>query len=487
MAKTEQLDRTEQLPDDTVDGGQEGAKFPKAPPGGSDFFASLREIDWTVHLAYVSRNEPFRPNTDRNPYLVKYTEAFDEETIKLAYGSGVYVVRLNKRLPNGRDKTVNFYKFTIIDRAFPPVLVGYDGWEKDPRNRPWLWAHKGGAETAAHAAPQPGGLDVDGVLKIVDRVTAKLENPKDKQDAMAIMVQALQTGHQNAIAMITEAANANSPEKVIALVTALKGLMQTEQPAGGTGLAVVKEVMGAVKEIITLTRPAEQARPNGLVELKDMLGVLREAREVLGPGGEDAMGPGGTTKWDLYAELARQGGLLAQAVTQGIMAWRASKAAGAISVPSGTPAVASAANPVPEAAAALPAPVGREEQQQPPKLSQEQLFILGQIGPALVQHVTGDVELPGLSLAAWIEAGYGPVLAPSLAQLGPDSLLAIVQSHPPLWAQLQPFEPQLRAVLAEFCTWPAKRDAFMAGELPEQQDEEPSEPAKRSRRAGGKA
>jgi len=98
------------------------------------------------------------------------------------------------------------------------------------------------------------------------------------------------------------------------------------------------------------------------------------------------------------------------------------------------------------------------------------LWVLDKIVPALVARVTGDDPLPGLSLAAWIEEGFGPVMAPTVARLGPEKLMEMLRLYPPAWGQLAPFEAKVQEVVAEFCTWPEKRTAFLADELPEQQD-----------------
>jgi hypothetical protein len=448
---------------------------------GPGFFEKMRTLNWDHHIAYISRNEPYRPNTDRNPYLVKVTQAFDEEWIKTTYGSGVYAIRLNVVNPrNSKSQTLDYHKLTIIDKNFPPVLVGYDGWEQDPKNRPWLWA-KAAPAALPGSTVSGAGLSADDVLKIVDRVQSRLE-PQDRASAGQVMIEAMRTGHAQALEMINEAAQSNSPDKIVGLITALKGLVQSESPRENTGLAVVKEVMGTVKEIVALSRPTQPAEgTTGLAQLKDVIGILREAKDVLG-GGEES-GGAAEGKWGLYREVATQTGHLVQALTQGFIMWQASRGG---SRPAPTPGGASAPSgmlpqlPNPPTPAPIPpvsgAPVDAVASSAGPEtvpgsLDPQHVYILNQVGSALVQHVTSDRALPGLDFAQWIEDGYGPMLAPSLAQLGPEALFGILQAYPPLWQQLSPFAPKVQAMLAEFCTWPTRRAAYQAGELPEQQEE----------------
>src|SRR2546427_11581268 len=88
----------------------------------------------------------------------------------------------------------------------------------------------------------------------------------------------------------------------------------------------------------------------------------------------------------------------------------------------------------------------------------------------------------------WLEWGSGVGRRGLLRQRGREGLMRGIRPSPPLWQQVHMYEPRVLALVQELCTWPEKRAAFQAGELPEQQDdqEDQEEPVEQRKGARGR-
>jgi len=410
------------------------------------FFARLKDLDWDLHLAYVSRNEPFRPNTDRNPYMAKLSEPFDEDFLKNNYGSGVYAVRLNKRNPKtGKDKTVEYYKATIIDENFPPRLVGYEGWEHDLRNQRWLWALP---KTQQTVGTNGQGSDSKAIIDLLrDQLNrAQQQTPSGSVEgqaitrAMDVLTTAYKTGIENTkkddsnnlsvvkevLATVKELNTGKGDNGSAAIITLLTNL----QAQGAAQLAAAQEANAKMVEKLI-----ERAAPtSGVDDLIEKAGKLKDLKELFSGDGDSGGGSKRESTWE------KVGGMLVEAIAPA-MAPLGSALGRVILKNAGdreaTTTELVPATPNPHAAGAGPVPV-----------PDPQLQMV--IDVAKLMRGAIELGLDGSEFAERFETKYGQTAYDTIVAVPQSEAITQLQAFPQAWAILKPYEAQMPEFLAAF-------------------------------------
>ena len=128
----------------------------------------------------------------------------------------------------------------------------------------------------------------------------------------------------------------------------------------------------------------------------------------------------------------------------------------------------------PDSSASFP---GQTEVQNPQAQFHQLLQVIGT--PMLGMMMDPERETPGADFADWLMEwrGGGPQgrqFYETLTAQGPDMLMTLLKSYPPLWNQLMPIQEKLKIFIDQFFQHDEIRQAEMA-------DEEPPEPAPRPR------
>lgn len=439
-----------------------------------DITARIRAVsNWDAHIIYVYRMEPRRPNTSKNPYLVKYSEAIDAETLKMAYGSGVYQLRLLQAMKGGGSRQVDAGTVEILDENYKPVLGPlYAGWEDDPRNKPWLWASErgkpganvGGGESDSHAS----GLTANDVFKMVNLILDKAKPAtQDQRDALVnATISALEKGHDKSIEMILKQVDAQSPTKFVemlgameklskpgdAVMTALLGHLTSKPADNGLTPIVTALISGQTKMLETLStrQPEQQQQGNGLATLKDFVGLLKDSRELLaGPAVVAGEGGGADVPW--YVAL---GNAFSQTFGPALAA-----AAGPLSNALAAKLMAQSGVAVPIAPttpAALPAPTSGGSV--PPAAPDDGTrSIAAQMFPHVIAAVSEGRDGADLAQSLW-DLGFRPALAvlhgyewdgtANVRKSG--ALLSIIQLHPEWTRSGAPIAAQAERIITQF-------------------------------------
>jgi hypothetical protein len=409
----------------------------------------LEAAEWERNLLlYLYRLEPKRPNRHENPYITRWASPVDEELIKNTFGSGVYHLRLNRRDPKtGHHREVDTLVLNIEDHRFPPVMPGVDEWEKDPFNKRWAkWAAPDGVTKPAATAPSGDGLSgASEVFKIVDMVMqrAQPKTQEQRENVTTAVIDALRAANKEAVEMVVKQVDAQSPDKIVSLITALKDLVRPESAQG-----TLKDTLSMVREIIEITKQPQQTT-TGLGQIKELAETVTVLKEAFG--GDSGSGGGG--KWGWLHEVAQaipsivgQTGYLLNSIAQ----LRGKAALGVLqpvlSAPAGGALAAIDPNS-PEAIAQGVAGVSGA-----PAEGERQMMELIGLGQRLIGALQRGV--PGDDFARGMIDLEGPLVYQRFAGMGKDGLLRMLQSYPPLWQQLEPVKPQLEVFLDDFLRLP---------------------------------
>ena len=463
-------------------GGRPVGSKTKGPEAG--FFDRLKDLDWEKHLLYLYRLQPLVDRTmGGDPkYILKYSEAIDEDKVMQDHGSGVYQIRLTKA-KEGSAKTneIERHVFEIFNIKFPPQIpVGV--WLDDHRNERW----KGFKEImqAAPSAPTSsnGGGGSQDVGKLVQTIGKELRDGQvDPTKQFEAQTVAYQTGLKQGIETGKQvAAPANGESK---LLEVLLPLLLREPPKQDDSVVKVltiqleaeREQRKADREQAKADREAADKRADAAEKRhNDLMQVMLAKKENSGTDviqqftsmfnmfkgiTEGGLGATDDSWTGVFKEVVREAAPNIGPMLGGMISGAAQFAGGGprpAPGPQRLPAPASPAPPAPTSAQPAPPP------QQDPHIGAYQCVFMNQA--ALLNAVKSGK--PGIEFGDWLVEGHGPLEIEKLKAAGVDRIVAFIsQQVPALWAELQPFEMKFRAFLSELMSWtPAE-------------DEEPEDPA----------
>jgi hypothetical protein len=496
----------EQNPEaDKIDAADPYKQFKNRKVQMDEFWPMVKAIteknQWGRYKTYVYSYWPViirqlsDPSNKNN--LAVIDEPFDVEYLLHTFGSGTYGLHLCDQTRPQKFQCVCRTEIKLKDNDHPPVrdLREIDLGHKD--NRSYV-----------------DGLRARGLLKGEDVVDGKtsdnaaliglfrefLIREKDKRPAESVEGQAV----SKALDMLSSTYK-----------TSLDTLVKSD--SGNNGLAIVKEVVSAMKEmrppvtngessgkdvlVATLVTMLTESQKQQTILLTKMLekgtapdstektiDLLSKMRGFLGAGTGEGSGPG-DSKWSFWTAMVQGLPSMLGEVKEMVIGSMAYRGAQAARVPL-TPRTTAAASPAGPQAPALPAPAEEPNPEPVPvQLTPEVQQVLSLIGPKLEKCLAEEALYPGLELADWIESGYGDKLPLMIAQRGPEELNAAIRAFPPLWNSIHMYEAKLGPLIDEFCTWPVNRVAFQAGELPGMQDDggegEPEPPIPETRKRKG--
>lgn len=511
-ASTEKLDPND--PFKSLKGGRiETAKW-------WETVSAVPETAWGRYKVYLYR---LWPKIDRklsnpsNPNNIATFEApFDEGFLLRNHGSGKYELQLADL---GRPENFRRVCRTVLDLQnadYPPVIelreldLGYDG------NRSYIAGLRMRGLLPGENVSQHTSGDVQaviGVLREVLQHIQKTSQPNSTEgQAIGKVIDYMSTAYKATMENSLASLKHDDPEKFTKFVAAIKDLQGTANQGGS-----LRESLGTIKEIIALARPADQPSvlsqlkelkdlaglggppPNGLGQVRDLLGVMKEAKELFGAGigSEGAAGPGGG-KWEFWGEVIRQGApALRDMVHEGVEAWRQWLWMKGGGQPGGWPAQP-ASQPVAATPAALPAPAAQSAAQaarsapspagvsQPVGQPDPRLQVLQQVAVPFMGFLTSGRQ--GDDFAGHVEDGWGALAYDQLASFGEEGLLEVLKTSP-LWPQLAPLEAKVRVFLQQFLAFGQQPDGPPDGQPDrvnhfdeEPPDEPPEEPRKRARK-----
>lgn len=443
-----------QVADSTQEAAQTAETKPKKAT--ESFFATLNGYsapEWERQL--LLRLYRTAPQIDmglkgaKEFYIERYTEPIDEGRVKQDQGSGGYLARLYRSLPGKKDQLIDELYFSIFDAAFPPKAPR-GIWTSAPANAKWAEAFPDKPpETSAGAGPNGSvrtGMNASEVLQIVDKVLEKVKpaTPEQADALQSALVAALQKGHEKSIEMILKQVDAQSPDKMVAMITALQGLIKAEQPTVQDPLVMVSKVMDGLGGLVKLLKPEKpEVSTETRRESKFFDVFLEKAAERMF--GEDAgVSHGGGGKYEFWRDMVHQApvimGGLQGIIMHGIAAWKLpageykemlQRPGGAGSVPRETPE-------------AVAKPAGSLTEPSPTPPNMQRLMEIG----GLMAAAFGRGEAGG-EVAASVSTMFGADVYNQVRAMGPEMILGAFKQSP-LWPQLAPFESGFAEFVKDF-------------------------------------
>jgi hypothetical protein len=301
--------------------------------------------------------------------------------------------------------------------------------------------------------------------------------------------------------MVTEAASANSPDKLVATITALKGLVQVEQGKGNSDSQIVSLLMQGQAALQTQLAAAQERHDKLMEKLIDAKSVVPKApdpdaglfanldkleklRGFFSGGDEGSgMGSGGGKWWQslltspIMPEISQTLRLTAEAFYN----WASRGLGGPEAASVGAPGSQVLTNPTAHLRGdpgTLGVETPRVASQQPPsqQLSPQVAML---VEMAKLMRGAIDLGLPGDEFAEKLEHRYGAATYEQIVAVPLDQALLALKGIPQVWAILGPVEAHLPEFLTAFYEY-----AKPGPEEPPDQEPEviSAEPRKRNRK-----
>lgn len=441
------------------------------PAKGADddpFFSWLGGFtpqEWQDALfLYLYRCEPItdRKQTGNHNYIIKYTKPVDPQQIMEEYGSGKYLLVLNRFNPQTRKYLVveNHY-FKVLNPNFPPKIP-YGEWVDDERNSEWQWAkpqlqaerdkQKGGAVTQ-QAGFTDGVAMFNAVMAGVEKLRPN-QSPEEQKTLAHLVIETLEKNSDKMLALATNQTGAMEiVDKVLAVI----------KPGDGGDMlkffmAQLLEEQKFSREILIKMNTPATAEPKKsfkeeLLEMKDVMGMLR--------GGGSAASSG--TDWggvalQLGGKLLEVGGAIAQVAMARAGQKPPQRPAQTVTVP-----------------ATLPQPIAQEAPQPIQQTPEQQMFqelemlnaTLGGMFDMVTPHLVDMFhKATGMHFRDWFLDEFGDFSYREIKRLGPEKVLALFELRKQvaaaniqqLLSQLQPPEKVQTFVLQFLSDEPADED-----------------------------
>jgi len=417
-----------------------------------NWIQQFTETDWQDTLfMYLYRCEPYtdRKQTGNKNYLTKFTKPVDQQEIMEEYGSGKYLLVLNRFDAKIRKyKIVENHYFRILNHKFPPKIP-LGEWVDDDRNSDWAWCKPQlEADSAKLKSKTGAGVpDIDMFNAVMDRVE-KL-NPGKGRDELGAMAQLVVQTVQGQLKASGDS-QTNTMAVVDRIITALK-------PAGDGGSDLVKILMAqneaserrateeraANRDLMTklLDRPAPPAPPS-LTEQLSVLGGLKETlRGLFGRG--DGGGSKTTEVLDVVREVVPEVVKVVDHIAQGYMMSKGIK-------PDRRQPTVNVNPQLPAANASQPTAGTKEqtpEEQQIAMMTEINGrfgWVIDQVAPEL-SNIFVDGE-PGMAFREFILERFGSFVYNQVQKFSVETIMTLIeirktQGDPTVQVRLQALQP----------------------------------------------
>lgn len=426
--------------------------------------AGIPAQDWgSRFIQYLYRLAP-KIDLGEKHFAAKYAEFVDENEILNRHGSGRYQLVLND---TKERRTIANISFAVYDPTRPPKIK-LDQLINCPENEPYLQWLKEARDAAAMQARPPianGAIDSNAIQQLTQLVAKLAEQklsgqPQNEQEAR--LTSSLVDW---ALKQAAEDRSADSPNKLVELISAIKQL--TPAPAPVADPASALEKLATVIEKLSPKPPPEK---DTLSEIDRLVAIMDRLRPQVDKEPLEFAGGSEASTWERVGSLLVN---LLQPAMGPIGTAIATKLTGA---PPTSSAVmdSSALNgtirpvsspPGAEASTAASQPVDPRLKPVSPELVQaQQLLLLG--GDRIIAKLREGMK--GHEFADVLIAFYGQDAWAFMARLGPDKLMEVLQSVPLLWEQIQVFG---ETYLREWCRQFVDYEAELAKEEEQEQTE----------------
>lgn len=458
-----------------------GAKTRPPDPG---FFDRLKDLDWEKHLLYLYRLQPLVDRTSGGDpkYILKYSEAIDEDRVMQDHGSGVYQVRLTKS-KDGAAKTneVERHTFEIFNIKYPPQIpVGV--WLDDHRNERW----KGFKEIMQSPPPeQRNGPPAQDVGKLVQTIGKELRDGQvDPTKQFEAQTAAYQTGLRQGIETGKSAAPASDESKL--LETLLPLLLRPAPTQDNSVVQVLtlqleaeREQRKADREQARSDREAADRRADAAEKRHDalMTGLLAKKEDT----GLDVMEKF-TKMFSAFQSLSAGGlgatddswtGIFKEGIREAapdLMRTLAPAAAGILGglgqgaprqVPPPSVSRETLSPNLPPTSTGVAPPAAQQPPPFDPQFRDAYTCIFMSQG-AILNHMRAGKS--GLDFGDWLAEGPGELEIEKLKAAGPENLIKFIASQiPAFWGELQPVQLKFQGFLGELMAWSANEEEPVGG------------------------
>jgi hypothetical protein len=379
------------------------------------FFIRLRNFtpaEWEHMALYIYRTQPRRP-AGRNPFIEKLAQPIDESYLKEQFGSGEYSLILNRVDPkNNHYTSIDRLTVEIEDYRYPPRIPD-ETWLELPINKRWAWAKKPPADHTQQQQQTVNPVEIyESVAKIIERFQPK--TPKEREDLVNAVVPsviaAMRDANKEAIEMVIKQTDAQSPDKVVGLIGALKELVKPNNPPSDPGsdklFQVMLQQMKSSQDMVVQLLSTKKDEPPYLTK------VVEKAIERLIEG----EGRGGKHGWvDTALEMA-----------PAILTPIADMVGNLVSLKTGQPPVRTAPmNP-------QTTPPNQRELPGTPAVDPRS-FIL-QYGQVIMNAINSGMD--GADFAETMVTTFGPQLHAIVSNMGKENVIAAMMSIPEFWTRV---------------------------------------------------
>jgi hypothetical protein len=420
-----------------------------APPNEADenWFTWLSQFspdDWDNMLGYLYRTAPKidRRANGKPTSLAKFSHFFDQEDIKLNYGSGGYRIDLTVRDPvSGRMNRLCQHYFNILNLDYPPRVPPGD-WVDEPENDAWKWAkpllEAGAAATVAQMTNPAGDPN-----KLFDTVLSGIERLRPAENGNGMMAAELIKGMNQMQQYMLQ--NSDPVKQLQMLAT----LMPKPEAKDDTLTKFLFDELKAMRQELRDARLA--AAPKSIIEqLKELLPMAKEMLSLTGTGRGEKSNPWAEVLTSVVDKLGEHVPTIVDAFKNG------GGGSGGFRLNGPQPQ----AQPQPGAAQPQPAapdtPIDpesvltKEQQMKMQTIIQNFGALIQQVTPFLIDHFT--TNMTGFDFRDWFLARYGMNNWTALrVQVGAQDLCDLAQHHDMLKQALAPPE-KLLVFLNEFFT-----------------------------------
>ena len=456
------------------------------------------------------------PKEDRVLNIEKlYKPPLDSLEIFHRFGAGDYDIRLNDQARQGASLTRCFLRGERDWNRYPPVLDVRELIMEDPVNQSYIkWARstgvlkdedKQGEEDMANVASAEAiGSLVEGMKDMaqqaVEQADKRAEVSRFDQDgkrsmdvdaaaqSMKIVAEAASMGTKIVEGAMTRAQELGNPtnqvamlDKVFDVVTKItEARAPAPQPASssidmGALLKVFMEretnlqaqIMQLNQTQIEALRARMEGSPatnaavpqNPIDQVRNVISLTKELRGEFGGEGEAVAVK--RSAWDIVPQIIQGLAALGSVIVTGMHNAAVLRTGQGTAVTAPPPQI----EPGDETAAALPG-----QPSAPGNVMAQSHQVLQIIGPPMLgMMMDQERDTPGADFADWLMewrggGAQGRQFYETLKAQGPDMMLALMKSYPPLWSQLAPVQQKFEAFLDEFFRYDEIRQAELASE-----------------------
>lgn len=468
------------------------------PPGRTltfeqlvDYWQSIPEEQRQRRVSgYLFRTWPLivRQQVDPNAYdyIDKYAAPPSAEDILNVWGSGKYKLTLTD---NDRKKSAELcYAWIDLQDHFPhypPTIPPGELAMDADRNRSYItWAKAKGflKVEGNHGQPDAATAALADVTRSLLR-TAQERPPQNSAEAQAFpkLLDMFKEANTASLQMVIGQMKQQDPDQFLKLLATVKDLMGSGGGNSSEKLleTVIKmqtdhsrqvvELQNKNTELLMRLVETKNGGSNGISQMKEMAEAFMGMKELFG-----GDGGGRPQKWweglleqglPMIPQVFREVGTMFKAISYASAMAAAAKRGEAPPPP-----------PPPDSPAELPGagPASNPGPGAPGMVQQQLAQFGGMIVNALNQGISGDSFAESIVNMVDLSGGKGMLVYMQIRGLGREGILEALQSHGPLWQQLQPLGAQLDQFIDEFLSYGEDDEAEQPAEvIPPPPEEKP--------------